>query len=134
MNPDFLYDTARLGEVLCSDSCEVSQDELTRFRTLLGYPSDGEADLAPSSMGLTYGLRLGWKHQVFPPGVVRMGDDDLFGVPARAGDKLTTSFRIVEKFEKKSRRFLRYEMRTDNQRNEMVCTISFLAMVPQEST
>ena len=127
-HPDFCYDTARLDAVLCEGVVEVTAEEVTRFRRLLGY--EPGADIAPPSMGLTYGLRLGWEHSIFPPGVVRMGDDDVFGVPARAGDRLTTRFRIVERFEKKERRFMRYEMRTENQDGELVCAISFLALMP----
>ena len=130
MNPDFCYETAKLGQVLCSGVCEVTADEVQRFRSMLGYPSTGDIRLAPSSMGLTYGLRLGWEHSIFPPGVVRMGDDDVFGVPARVGDRLTTTFSIVEKFEKKGRCFLRYEMRTINQDGELVCSISFVGLMP----
>jgi hypothetical protein len=130
VSPDFCYETAKLGQVLCSGVCAVTADEVQRFRSLLGYPSTGDIRLAPSSMGLTYGLRLGWEHAIFPPGVVRMGDDDVFGVPARVGDRLTTTFSIVEKFEKKGRRFLRYEMRTLNQDGELVCAISFVGLMP----
>lgn len=128
MNPDFCFETARLDTVLCEGVCQVSADDVARFRRLMGY--DGAADVAPPSMGLTYGLRLGWEHAIFPPGVVRMGDEDVFGVPARAGDRLITQLRIVEKFEKKQRRFMRYEMRTQNQHQELVCSISFVALIP----
>jgi acyl dehydratase len=115
---------------LCSGVCEVTADEVRRFRSLLGYAAAGDASLAPTSMGLTYGLRLGWEHSIFPPGVVRMGDDDVFGVPARVGDRLTTTFSITERFEKKDRRFLRYEMRTINQNDELVCAIRFVGLMP----
>ena len=81
-------------------------------------------------MGLTYGLKLGWEHAIFPPGAIRMGDEDVFGVPARVGDQLLTQFRIVDKFERKSRRFMKYEMRTKNQAQELVCSVSFTAIVP----
>lgn len=130
MNPDFCYETAKLGQVLCSGVCDVTAGDVERFRRLLGYEAAADSGLAPSSMGLTYGLRLGWEHSIFPPGVVRMGDDDVFGVPARVGDRLTTTFSIVEKFEKKGRRFLRYEMRTINQDGALVCAISFVGLLP----
>lgn len=130
MNPDFCYETAKLGQVLCSGVCDVTAGDVERFRRLLGYEAAADSGLAPSSMGLTYGLRLGWEHSIFPPGVVRMGDDDVFGVPARVGDRLTTTFSIVEKFEKKDRRFLRYEMRTINQLGALVCAISFVGLMP----
>ena len=130
MNPDFCYETAKLGQVLCSGVCGVTAGDVERFRRLLGYEAAADSGLAPSSMGLTYGLRLGWEHSIFPPGVVRMGDDDVFGVPARVGDRLTTTFSIVEKFEKKGRRFLRYEMRTINQDGALVCAISFVGLLP----
>lgn len=135
MNPDFCFDTARLNDVLCSGVCDITTEDVAKFLRLMGYEDDGKGNdasssIAPPSMGLIYGLRLGWEHSIFPPGVVRMGDDDEFGVPARAGDRLTTQFRIVGKFEKKERRFMRYEMRTQNQRDELVCSISFLGLVP----
>ena len=131
--PDpFAWATARLDEVLCEGVCEVTAADIERFRALLGYPPTpvGEVPVAPSGMGLTYGLRLGWEHSVFPPGAVRVGDEDRFGIPARAGDRLVTQLRIVEKFEKKGRRFMRYEMSTRNQDQALVCSVSFTAIVP----
>ena len=132
MNPDFAYDTARLDQVLCEGSCTVTAAEVERFRQLMGYPETppGEVPATPTSMGLTYGLRLGWENNIFPPGAIRMGDDDVFGVPARVGDRLVTQFCIVEKFERKNRKFMKYQMRTLNQAGEMVCAVSFTAVVP----
>jgi acyl dehydratase len=132
LNPDFSYASARLQQVLCQGECLVTAEDIARFRALMGYAATppGQVATAPSSMGLTYGLRLGWEHRIFPPGAIRVGDDDRFGVPARAGDRLLTQFRIVEKFERKDRRFMKYEMHTANQRGEMVCSVSFTAVVP----
>ena len=132
MNPDFTYETPRLNEVLCEGSCTVEVQDVEHFRQLMGYAQTppGATPIAPPSMGLTYGLKLGWEHAIFPPGVIRMGDEDVFGVPARVGDRLLTQFRIVEKFERKGRKFMRYEMRTLNQGNELVCSVSFTAIVP----
>jgi hypothetical protein len=128
----FAYDTARLNEVLCDGAYKVTADAIERFRRLMGYPQTktGEQPVAPASMGLIYGLRLGWEHSVFPPGAIRMGDDDVFGVPARAGDELLTQLVIVDKFERKGRKFMKYEMSTRNQRNELVCSVTFTAIVP----
>ena len=132
MNPDFAYDTARLDQVLCQGSCSVTAADVEKFRRLMGYPETppGQVPATPASMGLTYGLRLGWENAIFPPGAIRMGDDDVFGVPARVGDALVTQFRIVEKFERKNRKFMKYEMRTLNQVGELVCSVSFTAVVP----
>ena len=132
MNPDFAYDTARLDQVLCEGVCTVAAEDVEKFRRLMGYPDTptGQVPVTPPSMGLTYGLRLGWENEIFPPGAIRMGDDDVFGVPARVGDRLMTQFRIVEKFERKNRKFMKYQMRTHNQASEMVCLVSFTAVVP----
>jgi len=81
-------------------------------------------------MCLTYGLRLGWEEDVFPPGAIRMGDENVYGVPARAGDTLTTVLTIVDRFVRKERKFLKYEMVTSNQRGQRVCTVAFTAIVP----
>ena len=132
MNADFEYATARLNEVLCEGTCSVEAQDVERFRRLMGYPdtAHGATPVAPPSMGLTYGLKLGWEHAIFPPGAIRMGDEDVFGVPARVGDQLLTQFRIVDKFERKGRKFMKYEMRTKNQAQELVCSVSFTAIVP----
>ena len=132
MNPDFAYDTARLDQVLCEGTCTVAAADVEQFRRLMGYPETpiGQVPVTPPSMGLTYGLRLGWENAIFPPGVVRMGDDDKFGMPARVGDRLVTQFRIVEKFDRKNRKFMKYEMRTHNQVSELVCSVSFTVLMP----
>lgn len=122
------YDTAVLDTVVCEGCYDVTAGSIAEFCRLMGYDADDET--APASMGLIYGLRLGWEHQVFPPGAIRVGDDDVFGVPARAGDRLLTQLRIVAKFERKQRRFLTYEMRTTNQRADLVCSVTFTAIVP----
>jgi hypothetical protein len=129
--PEFAYATARVGDVLCEGKCTVRAEDVERFRALMGYPTGASGQVvAPTSMGLTYGLRLGWEHQIFPAGAIRVGDDDVFGVAAQAGDELLTQFRIVETFERKGRKFMKYEMRTANQRDELVCSVSFTAVVP----
>jgi len=132
MNPDFVFETARIGQVLCEGTTVVNADEVERFRSLMGYPQTvfGHKPLTPTSMGLTYGLRLGWENAIFPAGAIRMGDEDVFGVPARVGDTLLTQFRIVKTFERKSKRFMKYEMRTLNQLSELVCSVTFTALIP----
>ena len=126
------YETVRLNEVLCEGTYHVTAVEIERYRRLMGYPPTppGADAVTPASMGLIYGLRLGWEYSVFPPGVVRMGDEDVFGVPACDGDRLVTQLRIVGRFEKNGRRFMKYEMSTRNQRQELVCSVTFAAIVP----
>ncbi|WP_420104321.1 hypothetical protein [Bosea sp. (in: a-proteobacteria)] len=125
------YDTAPLDQVVCEGRYEVTRESIARFRRLMGYgKATSDVTPAPSSMGLIYGLRLGWEFGVFPPGAIRMGDDDRFGVGVRAGDVLLTRLRIVEKFERKNRKFMRYEMTTLNQGDELVCSVAFTAIVP----
>ena len=135
-NPLTTFEGCDIGRPVCSGSLTVTQAEIDRFCALMGYddPAYG-ADaaggaVAPSSMCLTYGLRLGWEESVFPPGAIRMGDENLYGVAARPGDTLTTVLTITARFERKGRRFLTYEMSTVNQAGEGVCTVTFTAIVP----
>jgi len=132
MHPDFEFETARVGEILREDECQVKAEDIERFRRLLGYPpsAPGTQPSAPASMGLTYGLKLGWEHEIFPPGAVRMGDDNVFGVSAKPGDRLTTALRITERWKSKGRKFMKYEMLTRNQRGEMVCSVNVVGMLP----
>ena len=135
-NPLTTYDGAELGHEICRGSTHLSQTEIDSFCALMGYDDPAfRADaaggaVAPTSMALAFGLRLGWEEQVFPPGVIRVGDENTYGVPARAGDALTTTLVITDRFERKGRRFLTYQMITTNQRHEQVCQVRFTAILP----
>lgn len=136
MTPLASFEGAVIGAPVCAGKVAVTQEDIDRFCRLLGYDhpayrgTDGGGGVAPPSMGLTYGLRLGWEEDVFPPGAIRVGDEVSYGVPARAGDLLTTTLRIVERFERKGRKFLKYEMATRNQSDALVCCVAFTAIVP----
>lgn len=135
-NPLTTFEAAEIGRRVCEGRIFVSQDDIDSFCSLMGYDDPAyRADapggaIAPTSMCLTYGLRLGWEEDVFPPGAIRMGDENVYGIPARAGDVLTTALKIVDRFERKGRKFLKYEMVTTNQKGERVCAVAFTAIVP----
>ena len=124
--------TAPADGILCTGEYTVTSADIIRFREQMGYPAspEGTQPVAPSSMGLTYGLRLGWEHKLFPPGSIRMGDKDVFGVQARPGDRLRTEMHIVDRFEKNGRKFCSFEMSTRNQSGELVCSVTFTAIIP----
>jgi acyl dehydratase len=135
-NPRATFDGAEIGVPVCEGRIVVSQQDIDSFCRLMDYddPAYGEGApggaMAPTSMCLTYGLRLGWEEDVFPPGAIRVGDENVYGVPARAGDTLVTVLTIVDRFVRKERKFLKYEMVTTNQNGERVCTVAFTAVVP----
>jgi|TARA_B110000259_G_scaffold179894_1_gene219947 acyl dehydratase len=135
-NPLTTFEGAELGREVCEGCIHVTQTEIDTFCNLLGYNDPaykGDAvggAIAPSSMGLTYGLRLGWENKVFPPGCIRMGDENVHGHPVRPGDDLRTVLTIVDKFKRKNRKFMKYKLRTTNQRDQLVCSITFTAIVP----
>ena len=136
-NPLTSYEGAEPGREICRGRIEITQAEIDRFCALMGYDDPAyradapDGAIAPTSMSLAFGLRLGWEEQVFPPGVIRVGDENTYGVPARAGDALTTTLVIADRFERKGRRFLTYEMVTTNQRAEQVCCVRFTAIIPE---
>jgi len=128
----FDWGSVRIGETLCESTALVTAAEIREFRSLLGYQDSGQDEslVAPSSMGLLWGLRLGWEHQAFPPGVVRTGDEDRFEAAVRPGDRLTTGLSVIGQFERRDRRYFRYAMRTLNQHGELVCEVIFVARLP----
>jgi hypothetical protein len=135
-HPLTTFESAEIGRRVCEGRIVVAQSDIDEFCLLMGYDDPAyradapDGPVAPTSMCLTYGLRLGWEEDVFPPGAIRMGDENIYGVAARPGDSLTTALTIVDRFERKGRKFLKYEMVTANQRGEMVCTVAFTAIVP----
>lgn len=136
VNAATTFEGAVIGRPVCQGTILVTQDDIDRFCDLLGYDDPGYragaegGAVAPTSMGLTYGLRLGWEEQVFPPGAIRMGDENVYGVTARPGDTLTTVLTIADRFVRKERKFLKYEMVTRNQADDLVCSVTFTAIVP----
>lgn len=139
-NPQATYDGAVLGREVCRGRIDLSQTDIDRFCALMGYDDPAHragaaagaagGAVAPTSMCLAFGLRLGWESQVFPPGVIRVGDENTYGVPARAGDRLTTTLVISDRFTRKGRRFLTYQMETTNQHDQQVCLVCFTAILP----
>ncbi len=130
------YEGAVIGAKVCEGRMSVTQDDIDKFCAMMGYDdpayrADAEGGaIAPVSMCLTYGLRLGWETDVFPEGAIRMGDENRYGVSARPDDNLVTVLRITKKFERKNRKFLDYEMTTSNQAGQMVCVVTLTAIVP----
>ena len=136
VNPLTSFDGAEIGRPVCEGRIRLTQADVDAFCALLGYDDPAHrADapggpIAPTSMALTWGLRLGWEADVFPPGAIRMGDENLYGVPARPGDDLVTVLTIVDRFVRRDRRFLKYEMVTRNGAGDLVCSVAFTAIVP----
>lgn len=130
-NPLTTFEGAELGREVCRGLIDLTQANIDRFCALMGYDDPAyRGGVAPTSMSLAFGLRLGWEAQVFPPGVVRVGDENTWGVPARAGDRLTTTLVITDRFERKGRKFLTYQMDTTNPGGERVARVRFTAILP----
>ena len=130
-HPMTTYAGAELGREVCRAQTQLTQPEIDRFCGLLGYDGAQYQGVAPTSMCLAFGLRLGWEAQVFPPGVIRVGDENTYGVPAQAGEVLVTTLVITDRFERKGRRFLTYQMDTTNPAGEQVCRVKFTAIIPE---
>jgi hypothetical protein len=130
-NPLTTYFGAELGREVCRGQITLTQSEIDRFCGLMGYDSAQYQGVAPTSMCLAFGLRLGWEAQVFPRGVIRVGDENNYGVPARAGDVLVTTLVITDRFERKGRRLLTYQMDTTNPSGQQVCRVKFTAIIPE---
>jgi len=131
-----------IGTELGRGTYPVKLEDVVRFAALF---SDGEAErhgrkgtvamgtdsnVALPGMIFLYSLRLGWDLTLFPPGAIRMGDNNCFLSPARAGDVLTTSLTVSERFERKGRRFVTFLCVTENDRRQKICTVEFTALLP----
>lgn len=136
VDPLTTFEAAEIGRPLREGNIRLTQADVDAFCALLGYDDPAyRADapggpVAPTSMGLTFGLRLGWEADVFPPGAIRVGDRNRYGVPARPGDDLTTVLTITARFVRRERKFLEYEMVTRNRAGNLVCSVAFTAIVP----
>jgi hypothetical protein len=131
---------APIGAELGRGTYELRRDVVERFSRLLGYEGENDSgqvprgkdarDVVPPGMIFVFSLRMGWELQLFPPGAIRMGDDNEFRTPAKIGDVLTSSLRLSQRFTRKERRFVNFLCETQNQHGDTVCTVEFTACLP----
>lgn len=136
------FDEVKVGDFLGEGTYRVTKVEIARFAKLLGYEDPVYFDedyasqteyggiITPPGMIFIYGLKLGWELKQYPPGSIRMGDDNEFFLPARPGDELTTRITVSDKFIKKERKFLKAKLETVNKKKEKVCTVDFTCIIP----
>jgi acyl dehydratase len=130
------------GMYLGEGTYQVTREAIARFARLLNYDDPIYFDedharrtsyggiITPPGMLFIYGLKLGWELKLYPPGAIRMGDDNTYYTPAHPGDVLTTTITVSERFERKQRKFLKIKLETTNQRQEPVCTVDFTTIIP----
>ena len=136
------FDELAVGMFLGEGTFEITKDLIVRFARLMGYDDPVYLDreyarktpygdiITPPGMIFVYSLRLGWDLKVFPPGSIRMGDDNIFYQPAKPGDVLKTTLHISDRFIKKERKFVKMKLDTVNQTNNKICTVEFVAIIP----
>ena len=116
------FDEVKVGDFLGEGTYTVTKEEIARFAKLLGYEDPVYFDegvarkteyggiITPPGMLFIYGLKLGWELKQYPPGSIRMGDDNEFFSPARPGDILKTMITVSDKFIRKERKFLKAKL------------------------
>lgn len=140
------FDKIEVGKFLGEKTYTVTKEDIARFAKLLGYTDPLYFDeayakktefggiIAPPGMIFIYQLiatvDMVAAFEYFPPGSIRMGDDNEFFNPARPGDTLTLKVTISDKFIKKERKFLKARVDATNQKKEKVCTVEFACIVP----
>ena len=136
------FDEIETGMNLGQGTYEVTAANIARFARLLGYEdpvyfdeahaasSEFGSIITPPGMLFLYGLKLGWELNLYPPGAIRMGDDNTFHNPAHPGDILTTSITVRDRFVRKERKFLQIALETVNQDRLPVCTVVFTVIIP----
>ncbi len=120
----------------------VTKEEIARFAKLLGYDDPIYFDeeyakkteygdiIAPPGMIFIFQLIATRKLKLFPPGTIRMGDDNEFFNPVRAGDVLKLRVTLSDKFVKKERKFVKARVDAVNQKDEKVCTVEYACIIP----
>jgi hypothetical protein len=108
---------------------EVTADVVRAYRAIPEYslldptgPDDRPPeDEVPPTLAALY-IRPAQKELKGPPGGVHAKQHFTFHEPVRIGDVLDTSLEVLEKFERKGRRYVVSETRTVNQQGVLVTT------------
>lgn len=121
------YDDLQPGQIFPDEPAMFAVDESTirAFRVICAdtlidaAPADTPSDVAPPMLAAVY-IRPAQNQLRGPPGGVHAKQSFQFRYPVRAGDVLATRLEIIEKYERKGRRYLVSETRTTNQEGTLV--------------
>ena len=86
--------------------------------------------ITPPGIVAIYFVRAFHAEMKPPPGGIQAGHDFEFYQPARPGDILTTTTRVVDKYIKKERKYVEWETVTTNHRGELIVKTRARAIWP----
>lgn len=121
------YDDFSIGQVFPEQPAAFHIDAacIRGFRDVMrrAAPADPAAggNVAPPMLAAVY-IRPALNALGFPPGGIHARQSFQFHRSARAGDTLSTTLEILEKYERKGRRYLVLDTRTTNQQGTLVST------------
>lgn len=121
------YDDLRIGQIFPEEPAIFHVDELSinSYRAIArdaaGKRSVAEAGTAPPMLAAVY-IRSAQNALKGPPGGVHAKQSFRFHEPVSAGDILSTVLEVIEKYDRKGRRYLVCETRTTNARGVLVTT------------
>jgi acyl dehydratase len=121
------YDDLRIGQIFPDQPAVFHIDEtcIQGFRDVLRSAARAEVashgDVAPPMLAAVY-IRPAQNALKGPPGGVHAKQAFQFHSPVRAGDILSTTLEVLEKYDRKGRRYLVSGTRTTNQHGTVVAT------------
>ncbi|MDF1857050.1 MaoC family dehydratase [Pseudooceanicola sp.] len=119
------YDDLKIGDVLPPEPYRfmVNADVAQAYRAISTASLQGQggenADQVPPMLAAVY-IRGAQNALKGPPGGIHAKQRFTFRQPVRIGDNLSTTLEIVDKYEKKGRRYLVCATRTVNQEGDEV--------------
>ncbi|MDN5926308.1 MAG: MaoC family dehydratase [Hyphomicrobiales bacterium] len=121
------YDDLRIGQTFPDQPAmfHVNEACIHGFRDVLRGAARGEVaskgDIAPPMLAAVY-IRPAQNALKGPPGGVHAKQVFQFHCPVKAGDVLSTTLEVLEKYDRKGRRYLVSGTRTTNQQGTVVTT------------
>lgn len=110
------FENLQVGQTFPVAEFCVQGDHIRRYAEATGddHPSyrsgDDESLQAPNTFGHLFAVpRVVVPDAVLPPGGVHARQEYRFERPLQAGQRITTAMRLVDKYEKRGRRYLVYE-------------------------
>ena len=109
---------------------ELTHERVTDFVRILGYespmvtpgnlgPSPGDVPVPPA-IAASYHNIAAVPGMTLPPGGIYLKQEFKFGAKSFMGDTMITVTRVESKYERKGRKYIRFESQTVNQRGEQV--------------
>lgn len=131
--PFLTYRDLEIGRTFKPFVLEITPEFAKDFREAVGddNPLYSENSIVPVAIAGIYGRRSYLEEYRMPPGGILVRQEFEFLKPLNIGDTITASAKVIDRYEKRERKYVSIETTAMNQKDEVVGIVRLTAIWPR---